>query len=70
MNLRPAHARWFELLTPREELAGAVETLARTGSVELEIHSDRYEPLNLPDLQQQMTAYSMEISVSWALRCV
>ena len=35
MNLRPARASWFELLAPREELAGVVETLARTGSVEL-----------------------------------
>ena len=57
MNLRPARARWFELLAPREELAGVVETLARTGSVELEIHSERNVPVNLPDLQQQMAEF-------------
>jgi len=57
MNLRPARARWFELLTPRQELAGVVETLARTGSVELEIHSERNVPVNLPDLQQQMAEF-------------
>jgi V/A-type H+-transporting ATPase subunit I len=57
MSLRPVRARWFELLTPREELAGVVETLARTGSVELEIHSDRNVPVNLPDLQQQLAEF-------------
>lgn len=57
MNLRPARARWFELLTPREELTWVVETLARTGSVELQIYSDRNVPVNLPDLQQQMAEY-------------
>ena len=57
MNLRPARARWFELLAPREELAGVVETLARTGSVELEIHSDSNVVVNLPDLQEQMAEY-------------
>ena len=57
MNLRPARARWFELLAPREELAGVVETLARTGRVELEIHSERNVAVNLPDLQEQMAEY-------------
>ena len=57
MNLRPVRARWFELLAPREELAGVVETLARTRSVELEIHSDRNVAINLPDLQEQMAEY-------------
>jgi V/A-type H+-transporting ATPase subunit I len=57
MSLRPAHTRWFELLAPREELPWVVETLARTRSVELEIHSDRNVVVNLPDLQEQMTEY-------------
>ena len=57
MSLRPARTRWFELLAPREELAGVVETLARTRSVELEIHSDSNVVVNLPDLQEQMAEY-------------
>ena len=57
MSLRPARTRWFELLAPREELAWVVETLARTRSVELEIHSDRNVAVNLQDLQEQMAEY-------------
>jgi V/A-type H+-transporting ATPase subunit I len=57
MSLRPVHARWFELLAPRDELTRVVETLARTRSVELEIHSDRNIPVKLPDLQEQMAEY-------------
>ena len=57
MSLRPASARWFELLTPHEELTRVVETLARTRSVELEIHSNRNVPVDLPDLQEQLAEY-------------
>jgi V/A-type H+/Na+-transporting ATPase subunit I len=57
MSLRPARARWFELLAPRAELAWVVETLARTCSVELEIYSDRSVAVNLPHLQEQMAEY-------------
>ena len=57
MNLRPARTRWFELLAPREDLPLVVETLARTRSVELEIHSDRNVVVNLPDLQEQMAEF-------------
>ena len=57
MSLRPSRTRWFELLAPREELAWVVETLARTRSVELEIHSDSNVVVNLPDLQEQMVEY-------------
>ena len=57
MNLRPSCARWFELLTPREELTQVVETLAATRSVELEIHSERNVPVNLPNLQAYMAEY-------------
>jgi V/A-type H+-transporting ATPase subunit I len=57
MSLRPHRARWFELLTPREELTQVVEALARTCSVELEIHSERNMPVNLPNLQEHMAEY-------------
>lgn len=36
MGLKPSTARWFEVLTPRDELARTVEALARTHAVELE----------------------------------
>jgi V/A-type H+-transporting ATPase subunit I len=58
MSLRPASARWFELLTAREALTQAVETLARTGSVELETHSDTRTRVNLPDLQERMVEFN------------
>ena len=39
MSLKPESTRWFELLTARDDLEPALETLAATGAVELEIHS-------------------------------
>ena len=58
MSLRPVAARWFELLTTRDDLATAVETLARTGSVELESHSETDTRLNMPDLRDRMEEYN------------
>ena len=58
MSLRPAPARWFELLTTREHLALALETLAATGSIELEIHSSMHTALNLQDLQARMEEFN------------
>jgi len=56
-RLRPVPARWFELLTAREDLTRTVETLARTGSVELETHSESATPLILPDLRGRLEEY-------------
>jgi V/A-type H+-transporting ATPase subunit I len=58
MNMRPVSARWFELLTTRDDLACAVQTLARTGSVELETQSGTDSRFNMPDLQQRMEEYN------------
>lgn len=58
MGFRPAAARWFELLTSRADLTLALETLARTGSIELETHSDSRTRLNLPHLRDRMDAYN------------
>ena len=58
MSLRPASARWFELLTARDSLTISVEALARTGSVELETHSETRARINLPDLQERMAEYN------------
>jgi V/A-type H+-transporting ATPase subunit I len=57
MSLRPEQARWFELLTAREDLAGALEALARTNSVELESHSATRARLDLTDLHARMEAF-------------
>lgn len=58
MSLRPASARWFELLTARESLTMSVETLARTGSVELETHSETRTRVSLSDLQEGLAEYN------------
>ena len=58
MSIRPVAARWFEMLTSRDELALALEVLAKTDSIELETHSDTRARLNLSGLQKQMDEYS------------
>jgi len=58
MSLRPVSARWFELLTTRDDLTVAVETLARTGRVELETQSGIEARFTMPDLHQRMEEYS------------
>jgi len=58
MSLRPAPARWFESLTTREHLALVIETLAATGSIELEIHSSTHREFNLQNLQQRMAEFN------------
>ncbi|MDH3561072.1 MAG: ATPase [Gammaproteobacteria bacterium] len=57
MSIRPAAARWFELLTTREDLTLAVETLAATGSIELETRSGMRKEVSLQDLQAPMEEY-------------
>jgi V/A-type H+-transporting ATPase subunit I len=55
--LRPVRARWFELLSSREDLPLAVETLARTGSVELETRRDAHPRINLQDLREGLLEF-------------
>jgi len=57
MSIRPAVAHWFELLTSREELGGALDGLARTGSVQLQAYSRSESRLALPDLRQVLTEH-------------
>jgi V/A-type H+/Na+-transporting ATPase subunit I len=57
MNMRPVPTRWFELITARDDLTHAVETLAHTGSVELEMRSDTNAHFTLPDLQEHLDEY-------------
>ena len=52
MSLRSATARWFELLTSREELGAALDCLAQTRSVELQAYSRSESRLPLGDLKR------------------
>jgi V/A-type H+-transporting ATPase subunit I len=68
MSLRPAKARWFELLTPREDLTTVLECLARTQAVELQAHSEVPSPLTIPDLDMALEEYtelSRKYSAYW-----
>ena len=56
-SLRTRPARWFELLVARDDLTAAVETLARTGRVELETHSEPTSRMRLPDLHDRLEEY-------------
>ncbi len=56
--LRPVPARWFELLTLRDDLTLAVETLARSRRVELDTRSEAVSPVLLPDLQERLDEYN------------
>lgn len=58
MSLRPEQARWFELLARREDLTGALEALARTGCVELEIRGEIPTRLDLTDLRSRLEAFA------------
>lgn len=48
--LRPQACRWFELVAPRDTLASVLESLARSGSVELQAQTEGHgAPLVLAD---------------------
>lgn len=57
MSLRPQPARWFELLTAREDLTIAAEALARTNRVELEVHGETTARMTTPDPQRNLEDY-------------
>jgi V/A-type H+-transporting ATPase subunit I len=68
MSLRPVSARWFELLTPREDLTTSLECLAETGAVELQAHSETPNPLTLPNLESTLEEFaelSRKYSAYW-----
>ncbi len=54
---RPLPARWFELLTAQEDLTMALETLAATHAVEIEVHSEAPKRTTIPDLQGRLEDY-------------
>jgi V/A-type H+-transporting ATPase subunit I len=57
MMLRPSPARWFELLTSREELGAALDGLARTHCVELQAYSQAETRLPLGDLRRVLDEF-------------
>ena len=57
MALRPAMAKWFEVLIPRDELTSALQCLADTGEVELQAHSDTSAAALLPALRAAVDEY-------------
>ncbi len=60
MALRTRAARWFELLTAREELPGVLRCLAGTGIVELESHTDVSGAHVLPQLRAAYDEYRQQ----------
>lgn len=57
MTLRPVPARWFEVLIATEDLVKAVEALARTGDVELEVYSETTQKVSMPNLHDRFDSY-------------
>jgi len=58
MTLRPAAARWFELLTDREHLGRVLNCLADTDAVQLEAYSSADATAVLPDYARVLEGYS------------
>ncbi|MGD8568873.1 MAG: V-type ATPase 116kDa subunit family protein [Gammaproteobacteria bacterium] len=57
MTLRPVAARWFEVLIATEDLVKAVEVLAGTGDVELEVYSETTQHVSMPNLRDRFANY-------------
>ena len=57
MSMRPVPARWFEVLIATDDLVKAVETLARTGDVELEVYSETTQRVSMPNLRDRFASY-------------
>ena len=57
MALRPATAKWFELLIARDEFEAALQSLAATGAVELQARSDTTAATLLPKLRAAVDEY-------------
>jgi len=57
MNIKPVPARWFELLTSRNDLTPALECLANTNAVELETRGESKDLLKLPTLRRYLDDY-------------
>lgn len=50
--IRPREARWFELYVPRDQTVYAIEALAATGEVQLELGARQASPLHVDNIRQ------------------
>jgi V/A-type H+-transporting ATPase subunit I len=57
VTLHPVPARWFEVLVARDDAVAALEILASTGAVELEIQADAGAPQLLPEVERHLETY-------------
>lgn len=57
MTIRPVPARWFEILTIGADAASALEGLASTGAVELEVEAGADRRLLMPDTDDLLKAF-------------
>ena len=57
MGLRPASARWFEIVVPREDTHDTVEALARQGGVQFEWFGGRAAPSEPQNLHEPVARY-------------
>jgi V/A-type H+-transporting ATPase subunit I len=58
MNLMPAAANWFELLVVRDDLATAMDVLAKSGHVELQDHGETSAPVPLLECRDLLEEYA------------
>jgi V/A-type H+-transporting ATPase subunit I len=56
--MRPGHTLWFELLVTHDDLTDALEALARTGSIELELLEHTHMRMDLQDLQLRLQEFT------------
>ncbi len=56
--LRPLAARWFEVLVAQDDVAAALEALAKTGAIELEVRAERTTAEPLHELRPLLDAYA------------
>jgi len=56
--MRPVPAKWFELLTSRDDLGGVLECLARSGLVQLETYSDVTQPESLDEINAVLEEFA------------
>ncbi len=62
--IRPKPARWFEILTARDDATLALEALASTGAVELEARPSAVLPAALADIRPQLSEFA-ELSLRY-----
>ncbi len=67
MSLRPVPARWFEVLVARDDSTLALESLAGTGAVELEVRaSEAVPPAELAPLLEEYRRLAHTVAAYWA----